>query len=220
MAAQDKLIPTALLLANNLKGTVYQTKGTYKLPAKKASKFQNPYTDAVEFFGDVYQREILVAKQLEGTTPTASQVFSKQYTPNQNNRSLTLGMVVAFSEEEWNELQIAIARSFNAVYPFDIPGGPWSPTEITQYNTLMGVFFQEKGEGYILLGADGTNLGTYNQGVDWANAWNDTKVPYDASIGVSTPYVAPIFQPPGADKFYYRYTGIRRWFGFEGYDLQ
>lgn len=218
MAAQDKLIPTALLLANNLKGTAYQTKNTYKLPAKKASKFQNPYTDAVEFFADIYQREILVTKQLEGTTPTASQIFSKQYTPNQNNRSLTIGMVVAFSEAEWNELQIAIARCFNTVYPFDIPSGPWTPTEITQYNDLMGTVDGGVAPNLALAGADSSPLGIFAQGIPYANAWNNLKVPYDASIGVVTPYMAPIFKPVGATKFYYRYTGNRRWFGFAGYN--
>jgi len=217
MAAQDKLIPTALLLANNRKGTRYSTGGTYKLPAKKASKYQNPYTDAVEFFADVYQRELLIANQLEGTTPPASEVFSKQYTPNQNNRSLTLGMVVAFSEAEWEELQIAISRSFNIVYPFD-QVGPWSKPEIDGYEALMGTFWDDSTE---LKAADGTTLDTgLTPGAEWAEAWNTLRVPYDKAQGINTPFIAPILRPVTGQHYYYRFTGPRRWFGFVGYNLQ
>ena len=139
------------------------------------------------------------------------------FTPNRNIHELTLGMIVAISEAEWNELQIAISKSFNIVYPFDI-AGPWSPTEITAYNTLMGVFDNGAVDPEALLGADFTPLGNFAQGTVWADAWNTIKVPYDLSIGVVTPFIAPIFQPAGATKFYYRYTGVRRWFNFIGYD--
>lgn len=216
MAAQDKLIPTALLLANNLKGTSYSTAGTYKLPAKKASKYQNPYTDAVKFFADVYQREVLIANQLEGTVPPVSEIFTKLYTPNQNNRALTLGMVVAFSEFEWEELQIAISRAFNIVYPFD-QFGPWTKPEIDAYEIQMGTFWDDSTD---LKAADNTILASQlTPGPQWAEAWNTLRVPYDKAQGINTPFIAPILKPSQGQHFYYRYTGPRRWFGFNGYDL-
>lgn len=311
MAAADKLIPTALTLANNLKGTKYSSNGTYKLPGKKNTLFNNVYTDAVQFFASVYAKEL----QIANTNATWNQRMvdgsnvQSVFTPNRNIHQVTLGMLVAVSEEEWNEFQIAISRAFNIVYPFDISGttsgsainvtitnsggpGPvvgfypalpantltgvgvgatfdvlvtviplgvsavscvnpgsgyqvgdtfnfltlpgqlvelmtiasfggssiYNPSQILAYDDLMGVFENSTTATSILKGADGSNLGVFAQGEVFANAWNTTKVPYDASIGVKTFFIAPILKPVGATKFYYRYTGIRRWFGFEGYD--
>ena len=220
MAAEDKLIPTALTIANNLKGTKYSTGGTYKLPAKKASKYENSYMDAISFFSSIYAKELKVANfnATWNHTLTDGNNSVAPFTPNRNIHDITLGMIVAISEEEWNELQIAISKSYNIIYPFDI-AGPWSPTEITAYNTLMGVFDNGAVDPEALLGADFTPLGDFAQGTVWADAWNTIKVPYDLSIGVVTPFIAPIFQPVGATKFYYRYTGVRRWFDFIGYNL-
>ena len=219
MGATDKLIPTAIILGNNLKGIPFSTR-SYRMPAKKASIHQNPYTYAIQFFASIYAKGNKVAnrnevwnhKLVDGSNSTAL------FTPTKNNHDLTLGMIVAISEEEWNELQIAISKSFNIVYPFDI-AGPWTPAQITGYNNLMGVLDNGSTDPKDLLGADASLLGNFAQGLDWADAWNTIKVPYDLTIGVDTPFIAPIFKPTGATKFYYRYTGLRRWFGFEGYDL-
>jgi hypothetical protein len=175
----------------------------------------------VEFFASIYAKELRIAtgnptwnhKLVNGKNLTVD------YTPNFNIHELTLGNVIAFSEFEWDELQITISRGFNIVYPFDIVGGPWTPTEILAYNTLMGVDDGGVAPLRPLLGADSSPLGVFAQGIVWANAWNTIKVPYDLTIGVVTPFIAPIFQPLTATKFYYRFTGNRRWFSFAGYDL-
>ena len=219
MSASNKLIPTAVILSNNLKGIPFSI-GAYKMPAKKVSLFQNPYTYAIQFFASIFAKELKVANSndtwnytlVDGNPSTAL------FTPTKNNHSLTLGMIVSISESEWNEFQIAISKSYNIVYPFDITG-PWSPTQILTYNNLMGVFDNGATATSALTGADGSPLGTFAQGVVFADAWNITKVPYDASIGVTTYFIAPILQPAVATKFYYRYTGVRRWFDFTGYDL-
>lgn len=222
MAASDKLIPTALTLANNLKGTKYSSGGTYKLPGRNVSLNSNVYTDAVQYFASVYAKEVRIAttdatwdqKMIDGSNVTSV------FTPNRNTHQINLGMLVAASEDEWNELQIAISQAFNTVYPFDIPliTLAYSPSSITAYNNLMGVFDNGAVTPAPLLGADLSPLGNFAQGTTYADAWNTIKVPYDASIGVETFFIAPIAQPAGATKFYYRYTGIRRWFGFNGYD--
>ncbi len=61
MANQEIIIPNAINIANNLKGVAYSTVGMYRLPAKKASKYSNPYVDAVEFFANIYNRELKIA---------------------------------------------------------------------------------------------------------------------------------------------------------------
>lgn len=38
MAAQDKLIPSAITLSNNLKGTKLYTQGNFRMPTKKKFK--------------------------------------------------------------------------------------------------------------------------------------------------------------------------------------
>lgn len=219
MAAEDKLIPTAIIMANALHG-VKKVAPNFSLPAKKASKFSNTYTNAVDFFASIYAKELKVAtgdptwdhKLVDGENLTAL------FTPNRNIHDLTLGMIVAFSEAEWNELQITISRAYNIVYPFDVTT-IYSPAELLAYNNLMGVLDNGILDPAPLLGADASPLGNFAQGTAWADAWNTVKVPYDLTIGVITPFIAPIYQPVGATKFYYRYTGNRRWFGFEGYDL-
>lgn len=311
MAAADKLIPTALTLANNLKGTKYSSGGTYKLPGKNNTLFNNVYTDAIQFFASIYAKELNIADA--NTTWNQRMVDGSNvqsvFTPNRNIHNINLGMLVAVSEAEWNELQIAISRAFNIVYPLDISGttsgsainvtitnaggpGPnpgfypalpagnltgvgvgatfdvlvtliplgvsavscvnpgsgylvgdtfnfptmpgsiaevmtiasfggssvYNPEQILAYNDLMGVFENTTSATSILFGADGSNLGVFAQGEVFANAWNTTKIAYDASIGVETSFIAPILKPTGASKFYYRFTGVRRWFGFDGYD--
>lgn len=219
MAAEDKIIPTALIMANALHGIKAYTSNTYGLPAAKSTRFKNPYTNAVTFFASIYAKSLKVG----GGDPTWNHTLvngeniKALFTPNRNIHYLTLGSIVAFSEFEWNELQITISKAFNIVYPFDI-AGPWTVAEIASYNALMGVFSNTAVSPINLLGADGTVLGNFAQGIDWATAWNDIRVPYDATQGIETPFIAPIYRP-GSGNYYYRYTGNRRWFGFEGYEL-
>ncbi len=311
MAAADKLLPNALSISNNLRGIKNSTRGTYRLPAKKASKYSNPYVDAVEFIANIYNRElkIAIANMVTDTQKVPqSPLLPRRYTPNVNQQDITLGTIVAFSEFEWKELQVTISKIVNMIYPFDLAlgtgdtiiaaitnaGGPgpvggtylsvpsvnitgtgtgalfdvvvtnpigitsitcvnpgsgyqigdtfnffgnipgslaeiltitalsgsiYTTPQITEYNTLMGVFDNGGGANATLRGADNAILGSFVQGIAFANAWNDIKVPYDQSIGVKTFFIAPIFKPAGATKFYYRFTGERRWFDFIGYNL-
>lgn len=224
MAASDKLIPTALTIANNLKGIEYSTKGFYRLPGKKTSKWQNLYVDAVNYFASIYAKEVKVAdsnntwdyRLIDGS------VQKDVFTPDQNIHHLNLGMIVAISEAEWNELQIAISKTFNIVYPFDIASitALYSPTELTNFYNLMGVFNGGATPTLALTDANGTVLGTFAQGQIYADRWNTLKVPADAALGVTTPYLAPIYKPTTGTNYFYRFTGIRRWATpFEGYDL-
>jgi len=96
--------------------------------------------------------------------------------------------------------------------------GGVTPVQLNAYNAVMGVLDNGPTTPANLLGADASVLGSFAQGVAFADAWNNLKVPYDASIGVETPFLAPILRPAGTFNFYYRYTGLRRWFGFVGYD--
>ena len=224
MASKDKLIPTALTIANNLHGTKYSTGGTFKLAGKKTSKWQNLYIDAVNFFASIYAKELKVANfnDVWDYRLVDGSVQKDVFTPDQNIHHLNLGMVVAFSENEWDELQITISKAFNIIYPFDIPSvvSLYTFTEITNLNALMGVFSGGSTLTKNLYNANGVLLGTYNQGVDYADAWNSVKVPADAALEVYTPFIAPIYQPAGANDFYYRYTGKRQWLSpFNGYDL-
>ena len=224
MASKDKLIPTALTIANNLHGIKYSTGGTYKLPGKKFSKYQNLYIDAVNFFASIYAKEIKVAnfnevwdyKLVDGS------VQKDVFTPDQNIHHLSLGMVVAFSETEWDELQVTISKAFNIIYPFDIPSviALYSPTELSNFYNLMGVLPGGATPTLVLNDANGNPLGTFAQGITYADAWNNLKVPADAALEVITPYLAPIYQPTGATNFYYRFTGVRRWASpYTGYNL-
>lgn len=220
MASKDKLIPTAIIMSNSLKG-IKTTNNSFSMSyGKKRTLYDNNYTNAVYFFASIYAKELKISggdatwnhKLVDGKNLTAL------YTPNRNIHDLTLGNVVASSEAEWNKLQVTISRAFNIVYPFDIVSA-LTAADILAYNNLMGVFDNGATTTFALTGADGSPLGTFAQGVTFADAWNTIKVPYDASIEVITYFIAPIFQPVGATKFYYRYTGLRRWFDFTGYNL-
>jgi len=224
MGAADKLIPIATQLANNLKGTKYSTSGTYKLPARKASIYENPWIDSMKFFASVYAKELKIAEsnaiwnhELVDGNPLVA-----PYSPNQHIHNLNLGALVAVSEEEWNELQITISRCFNIINGIsEVP--PAIPLQdLLSYADLIGVIVSSPSPTAALTDANGNPLpgSPFNQGVDYAEAWNTLKVPADAALGVLTYYIAPVLnQDPGTDVYQYRYTGVRRWFDFTGYDL-
>lgn len=228
MAANDKITPTALLIANNLKGIKYSTKSTYKLTPKTASKYENVYTNAVDFLASIYAKEIKVAdfnadwnKRLIDGEPQKDPFAVVQSFHYKN-----VGTIIAFSEIEWNELQITISKAFNNIYPFDLASfaGVYTPSEETYYQDLMGVFSGSSTATLTLYDANGGPLGTFPQGTDFANAWNTLKISVDAGLGVETPYIAPIYKPASGTNYYYRFTGKRRWnvspsAPFEGYDL-
>lgn len=212
MAASDKLIPLAKIMAKSLSDFPANSSAGYAMPpARNASKFRNPYTDAVTFFAGIYAKEVKIAggdatwnqKTNDGRT------LRSLYVPNRNEFGLILGSVIATTEFEWNELQETIDKCFAIVYPFDVAGT--DPSEAAAYNAFMGTFDNGILINKPLLAADGTPLGTFTQGATWAIAWNTLRVPYDASIGVKTEFIAPIIQPSGVTKYYYRFTGIRRW---------
>jgi hypothetical protein len=224
MAANDKITPTSLLIANNLKGTKYSTKNTYKLTPKNTGKYKNVYTDAVDFLASVYAKELKVAdfNDLWNFRNADEAPNKAQYTPNKNANYEVLGQIVAFSELEWDELQITISKAFNNIYPFDLASlaGVYTPSEQAYYLSQMGVLNGGATITKVLYNANAVSLGTFNQGVAYANAWNSLKVPADAALGVDTPYLAPIYKPASGLKHYYRYTGKRRWASpFSGYDL-
>lgn len=223
MGAADKLIPIATQLANNLKGTRYSTSNTYKLPARKTSVYENPWVDAIKFFSSVYAKELKIAESnatwnyelIDGNPLVAP------YSPNQHIHNMNLGALVAVSEEEWTELQIAISRCFNIINPVSVPPSIPGP-DVINYIDLAGVIQTNTSATLNLLDANNNIIAgsPFNQGVDYAEAWNTLKVPADAALGVLTYYIAPILnQDPGVNVYLYRYTGIRRWFDFTGYDL-
>jgi hypothetical protein len=228
MAANDKITPTSLLIANNLKGTKYSTKNTYKLTPKNTGKYKNVYTDAVDFLASVYAKELKVAdfNDLWNFRNADEAPNKAQYTPNKNANYEVLGQIVAFSELEWDELQITISKAFNNIYPFEIESlvGVYTPSEQAYYLGQMGVLDGGQTVTKVLLNAVGVGLGTFNQGVQYAQAWNSLRVPSDAALGFDTPFLAPILQQtpsfPIVPSFFYRYTGKRRWANpFSGYNL-
>lgn len=221
MAAADKLIPTAILIANNLRGTKYSTSGTFKLPAKKISVYQNPVQDTYQFFSSVYAKiqkvansnetwnfEMVVQNQL---TPKNVQAL---YTPNRNIHSLDLSMIVAISEPEWNELNYAVSKAVNIIYPDLLINTR------NLFNTNTGLFNNGAGDSSDLIGVNGHKLVHVPQGIEYADKWNKIKVPYDKTLGTVTEFIAPLLnKKPGTDDFWYRYTGIRHWnYPFIGYN--
>jgi hypothetical protein len=217
MAANDKITPTSLLIANNLKGTPFSTKNTYKLTSGKKTKYKNPYTDAVDFLSIVYAKELKVAdfNAIWNFRNNIDQPVKARYTPNVNANFDLIGQIVAFSENEWDELQITISQAFNNIYPFEIPDivSTYTPTEILLYENSMGVFNTGAGATAPLLNALGAPIpgSPFTQGVAYADAWNNLKVPADAALGFETYYIAPIYKPSTGTNYYYRYTGVRRW---------
>lgn len=227
MAANDKILPTALLIANNLKGTKYSTSRTYKLTPKPTGKYNNLYTDAVEFLASLYAKELKVAdfNAIWNFRNADDSPNEAPYTPNKNANFEILGQIVAFSEMEWEQLQVAISKAFNHIYPFNIPAlaGVYTPQEQAEYNKMMGVFPAGSGATAPILLANGTPVpgSPFPQGPAYAAAWNSLKVPGDAALDVETYFIAPILNANvGVDPYYYRYTGKRAWESpFSGYDL-
>lgn len=224
MAAEDKLIPTALTLANNLKGTRLYSTNTFKLPSKKKSKWENPYMDAVNYFASIYAKELKVAKfnlpwnyELENGEPQTDPA-----TLDQNIHHLSLGMVIAFSEVEWDALQITISKGFNIINAlYSRPIGLYTESDYSYILDKMGVFSGGTTELLVLNDSCSNPIpgSPFKQGVDFANAWNTLKVPADKALGVNTDYIAPIYKPDSETEYFYRFTGIRQWMSpFTGYD--
>lgn len=224
MAAEDKLIPTALTLANNLQGTRLYSTNTFRLPGKKKSKWENPYIDAVNYFASIYAKERKVAAfNVEWNYElTNDEPQTDPATLDQNIHHLSLGMVVAFSETEWNQLQITISKAFNIVNVlYSKPAGLYNSTDYAYITEKMGVFSGGINSSLPLLDACSNPLpgSPFNQGVDYATAWNTLKVPADKLLGYDTDFIAPLFKPSGETEYFYRYTGIREWMSpFSGYD--
>lgn len=222
MGSTDKLIPNAITVANNLHGIKYSTSGAYRQPAKKISKYKNPIIDAVNYVSSIYAKELKVANFNEtwNYTLVNGQPQLDVFTPDQNLHHMNLGMIVAVSENEWDALQIAISKVINIIYPLKASYYTvYTLSETLGYFKQMGVFSEGPAATVGLVDANGGPLGIFAQGVTYANAWNNLKVPADAALGVETPFIAPIYQPSGETLFFYRYTGKRRWAApFEGYD--
>lgn len=219
MAAADKLIPQAKIIGLSLNGQVENGLSKYHMPSSKGvTRYKNPWTDAVAFLSGIYSKELHIATgNATWDQQTVDGNFLKStYVPNRNTYNLLLGTIVAASENEWNELQIAISKCFNIIKPFHntsyIPVG----YEAYYYN-LMGVLAPVPGATRGLYNANGVLLGNYAQGETYAAKWNSVKVPADAALNVVTPFLAPIASEDGTT-FYYRYTGIRQWLDFTGYD--
>lgn len=217
MAAQDKLIPAAITLANNLSGVKLSTSGTFKMPTKAKTKWDNAFIDVVKFFASIYakQNKIATGDMSWNHKLDDGQPVIEPFSLDQNIAQLTLGSVVAISEAEWNEFQIAISRCYNIIKWLPAaPSLPYSPTELANLYSLAGLNHTANNS---IIGADGTTLGVgFSKDAPnytWHEKWNDLKVPYDKSIGVDTPYVAPIaLSGPTPSINYYRFTGNRRWF--------
>lgn len=225
MAAEDKLIPTALTLANNLKGTRLLSTSTFKLQSKKRSKWENPYIDAVNYFASIYAKELKVAEfnnvwnhELIDGKPQVDPA-----TLDQNIHHLSLGMVVAFSETEWDQLQITISKAFNIVNVlYSHPTGLYTAVDYSYILNQMGIFSGGTGATLPLLDACSNPLpgSPFPQGVAYATAWNTLKVPADKLLGFDTNFIAPVYKPTGETEYFYRYTGIREWMSpFSGYDI-
>jgi hypothetical protein len=224
MAANDKLIPTALTLANNLKGTKLYATNTFKLPGKKKSKWENPYIDAVNYFASIYAKEVKVAAfnstwnhELINGEPQVD-----PHTLDQNIHHLSLGMVVAFSEYEWDELQITISKAFNIIgVVYSLPAGIYSVSDYAYILSQMGVFSGGITGTLALVDAASNPIpgSPFAQGVAYATAWNNLKVPADKLLDVETQYIAPVYKPTGQTEYFYRFTGIRKWASpFTGYN--
>lgn len=221
MAANDKLIPNAITIANNLHGVKYSTSGFYKQPSKKINKYNNPLLDSINFIASIYAKEVKVADSnaVWDYRLITGEPQKDVFTPDQNTHHMNLGMVVAISETEWNRLQITISKVINNIYPLKTSYyTAYTIAEFDGYLFLMGIISGGITPTKQLLDVNGNDLGTFAQGIAYADAWNNLKVPADAALDISTPFLAPIYQPSGETFFFYRYTGKRRWFGFEGYD--
>ena len=215
MAANDKLIPNAITIANNLQGVKYSTSGFYKQPSKKINKYNNALIDAINYIASVYAKEVKVADSNATWNYTLVDGSPQLdlFTPDQNTHHLNLGMVVAISEDEWDELQITISKIVNNIYPLKTSYyTPYTVLEKTNYFRLMGIWNGGATATLALTDALGAPLpgSPFAQGTTYANAWNNLKVPADAALGVQTEYIAPIYQPTGETNFFYRNTGKRR----------
>lgn len=224
MAAEDKLIPTALTLANNLKCIKLYSTNTFRLPGKKKSKWENPYIDAVNYFASIYAKELRVAAfnaewnhELDDKEPQTDPA-----TLDQNIHHLSLGMVVAFSELEWDRLQTTISKAFNIINVlYSRPAGLYSASDYSYILNKMGVFSGGTTGTLPLLDACSNPLpgSPFPQGIAYATAWNTLKVPADKLLGFDTNFIAPVYKPTGETEYFYRYTGIREWMSpFSGYD--
>lgn len=224
MAAQDKLIPSAITLSNNLKGTKLYTQGNFRMPTKKSSKWANPFIDALSFLASIYAKELRVATGDAAWNHLLvdGEVQKDVFTIDQNMHHLTLGAIIAFSENEWDELQITISKVINIIGVQNIVLPPlYTPTELQNLFANAGMWSGGATPTLILNDANSVPIGTFSQGINYATAWNINKVPADAALGIKTSFLAPVYKLTvgGTPLYYYRYTGNRKWKSpFIGYD--
>lgn len=217
MASQDKLIPSAIALSNNLHGIKTSTTGTFKLQGKPKSKWANPFIDVVMFFASIYAKQNKIATgDMSWNHKLDNNTFSTDlFTVDQNTAQLTLGSVVAISEAEWDELQVTISKAYNIIKWLPVATNlPYNQTELANLYSLVGIGYTDSSAIY---GADGKLLGTgFSKAAPdytWHKKWNDLKVPYDKALDIETPYIAPIAPSgPTPSMDFFRYTGNRRWF--------
>jgi hypothetical protein len=228
MATESKLIPSATNLSNLFYGVKLYSKNVYRQPGKIIGKYSNIYTDVVDFVASIYAKELAVAnsnatwnyKLADGSNQTSA------FSPDQGIHYETLGMIVAVSEFEWNELQQTISKALNIIrFPnaFHTVNTSYSLSDMLYFYRKMGVFSGGTAATLSLTDANGNPLpgSPFAQGVTYATAWNTVKVPADLALGITTPYIAPVYNPTPVvgDEYFYRFTGVRVWESpFAGYD--
>lgn len=227
MGAQDKLVPAAGVIVNNLNGTAWSTKSTFRLPAKKATLYKNPLIDANDFLSSIHAKQLAIANNnqiwngdMANTPPVylSNQQLSA-YSLDRGIHDEVLPGFAATTIEEWNELQTGVSRAYNII-GIPLLGTPtYSANEQTESLIRLGIFISNQN----LFNAVGGLLGVYAAGTTYADAWNSVKVPADAALGYQTSYIAPVYPGliiPGVSGFY-RYTGKSRWASpFTGWNLQ
>lgn len=224
MGAQDKLVPAAGVIANNLYGTKFSTKSTFRMTPKVKNMFANPQIDAVNFLGSIHAKQIKIADNnaiwngiLENTPPLyiSNKVLS-QYTTVKGQHDEVLPGFAATTIEEWNELQTAISRAYNIININGLSNLIYG-AEALESQVQIGL----QNLNVVLTNAIGGLIGFYAVGAPYAEAWNSLKVPADAALGFDTPFIAPVLpQKTGVVDAWYRYTGKSRWaFPFTGWDL-
>jgi hypothetical protein len=235
MGAQDKLVPAAGVIANNLYGTKFSTKSTFRMTPDVKTKYANPVIDAVNFLGSIHAKQLRIADNnaiwngtLANNPPRSGglsdQVLS-QYVLDKGIHDEVLPGFAATTIEEWNELQTGISRAYNIINTLGLTNPPYNNSELNDGLDQMGIFSTNQ----ILTDAIGNPLpgsGTLAIWEAYADAWNEYKVPADAALGFDTPYIAPILPsrfliaPAPGSRAYYRITGKSRWaFPFTGWNL-
>ena len=204
MAANNILVPSALAIEASLKRR--------NLPTSPKSAFaKDPLTAMYAFLAGVYAKTVAITKVVPWNKLNIDRsTIASSYSHPRNQYSAYLDTLIIASEDEWEEL-IQTKMKINEILDPIQYNSFFDPAVLSVYMERAGIWkrpFLGLNPDPTLYAYDGTVLGIgFITDSQYAQAWNNLRVPYDNARQVKTYYIVPQAGSSGAA--YMNFIGIR-----------